>query len=220
MAKYDYVLFDLDGTLSNTSKGVFNATDYMISKLRLRPLTEEEKRSILGPPLYQSFHKFFGLEKDDLENAVELYREYYHEKGCYENTMYDGIVELLFKLKKSGIKLMVATSKPNNITPKVLKSFGIYDLFDYIAAPDPKSESDDKSALISTALDAVNCSDKSKALMVGDRLYDIAAANKVGIDSLGVTFGFGSRDELSSYNATYIANNADEIEYVVTGGKI
>ncbi|MDD7457213.1 MAG: HAD hydrolase-like protein, partial [Clostridia bacterium] len=153
--RYDYVLFDLDGTLSDTSKGVFNATDYMIEKQGYRKLTASEKRSILGPPLWQSFSNFFGISGKELDRAVELYREYYHPKGCYENTMYDGIVEVLRDLKNKGVTLMVATSKPNNITPKVLDLFGISDLFSYVAAPNPEEESDDKSVLILKALEEV-----------------------------------------------------------------
>lgn len=215
--RYDYVLFDLDGTLSDTSRGVFNATDYMIEKLGYRKLSLEEKKSILGPPLWQTFSRFFNVTGEELDRAVELYREYYHKKGCYENKMYDGIVELLNKLKKMGVTLMVATSKPNNITPKVLKSFGISDLFSYVASPNPEDESDDKSVLILKALEEVGVKDKSRAVMVGDRLFDICGAKKSGIDSIGVTFGFGTREEHEKYGATYIVDNCSEIEKIVVG---
>ncbi|MDY5264563.1 MAG: HAD hydrolase-like protein [Eubacteriales bacterium] len=215
--RYDYVLFDLDGTLSDTSKGVFNATDYMIEKQGYRKLTASEKRSILGPPLWQSFSNFFGISGKELDRAVELYREYYHPKGCYENTMYDGIVEVLRDLKNKGVTLMVATSKPNNITPKVLDLFGISDLFSYVAAPNPEEESDDKSVLILKALEEVGVKDKSKAVMVGDRLFDILGAKKAGIDSIGVTYGFGTKEEHEKYGATYIVDNCYDIEKIVVG---
>lgn len=215
--RYEYVLFDLDGTLSNTSPGVFNATDYMIKELGYRDLSMDEKRSILGPPLWQSFHNFFGIDGDELALAIEKYREYYHTKGCYENIEYEGMFDLLKDLKNRGVTLMVATSKPNNVTPQVLEGFGISELFDYVSSPNPEDESDDKSILIKDALNAVGCKDLSKALMVGDRLFDIKASNKVGIDSVGVAFGFGGVDELKEYNATYIVNSPKEILKIVVG---
>ena len=212
---YKYVLFDLDGTLANTSPGVFKATDYMIDKLKLRPLTMDEKRSILGPPLWLSFNKFWGIEGKELEDAIELYREFYVSKGFTQNDPYPGNEELLSKLQKEGFILLVATSKPNHATPQVLDSLGYTKYFTYVACPAPENESTDKSVLIIEALTNAGCKNYSEAIMIGDRKFDILGARKAGVDSIGITYGFGSVEELKEAGATYICNSTKEIENIM-----
>lgn len=212
---YKYVLFDLDGTIADTSEGVFNATDYMIKKQGYRELSIKEKRSILGPPLWLSFSKFWGIEGKELDRAIELYREYYAANGLKQMKVYDGTIQLFENLKNAGITLLVATSKPNHVTPQVLDYLDITKYFTYVASPNPENESDDKSSLILDALKHANCKDFSEAIMIGDRLYDINGANKAGIDSIGITYGFGSMEELVEHGATFIAHNTIEIERII-----
>ena len=212
---YKYVLFDLDGTIADTSEGVFNATDYMIQKQGYRKLSIEEKRSILGPPLWLSFSRFWNISGAELDRAIELYREYYAKYGLVQMKVYDGTIELFENLKNAGISLFVATSKPNHVTPQVLDYLGVTKYFDYVASPNPENESTDKSVLILDCLKHANCTNKSEAIMVGDRLYDINGAVKSGIDSIGITYGFGSREELLSHGATYIADSTKEIERII-----
>lgn len=212
---YKYILFDLDGTLADTSEGVFNATDYMIKKQGYRKLSTAEKRSILGPPLWLSFGNFWNISGEELDTAIELYREYYAINGLKQCKTYDGMVELLESLQKQGKVLLVATSKPSHATPSVLKQLKVDKYFTYVACPAPENESTDKSVLIIDALKNAGCVDYKDAVMVGDRMYDIDGANKVGIDSIGVTFGFGKRQELLEHNATYIVDSAKEIEDIV-----
>ena len=212
---YKYVLFDLDGTIADTSEGVFNATDYMISKQGYRNISIEEKRSILGPPLWLSFGRFWNIKGNELDRAIELYREYYAINGLKQMKVYDGTIELFERLKKAGCILLVATSKPNHITPQVLDCLDIAKYFTYVASPNPENESTDKSVLILDALKNSNCTDKSKAIMIGDRLYDIDGANKAGVDSIGITYGFGSKQELVEHGATFIADSTEEIERII-----
>lgn len=211
MKNYDVVLFDLDGTLTDPAIGITNSVMHSLKKYGIEVADRAELYKFIGPPLHESYEKFYGFSHDEALRAVEHYREYYKVKGIYENLVYDGIEELLVKLNENGKKVILATSKPEIFAREILRYFGLDKYFYYAAGANLDGSRTDKAEVVSYALDAGNVSDKSTAVMVGDREHDIIGAKKNGIDSIGVLFGYGNRAELENAGATYIAKTVCDI---------
>lgn len=211
MKKYDVILFDLDGTLTDPAIGITNSVMHSLKKYGIEVADRTELYKFIGPPLHESYEKFYGFSADEALQAVEHYREYYRVKGIYENLVYDGIEELLIKLNESGKKVILATSKPEIFAREILRYFGLDKYFYYAAGANLDGSRTDKAEVIAYALEAGGVSDKSSVVMVGDREHDIIGANKNGIDSIGVLFGYGSRAELENAGATYIVKTVCDI---------
>lgn len=211
MKKYDTVFFDLDGTIIDSGEGVSNSVLYALEKFGINE-TRENALRFIGPPLADSFRDFYGFDDEKATKGIEIYREYYREKGIFECYLYDGIRELLTKLKENGYKVVLCTSKPEEYAHRVLRFFEIFDLFDHAcgATMDEKTRAT-KDEVMAYAFETSGAQ-REKTLMVGDRKFDINSACKFGLDSVGVTFGYGSKEELKSAGATYIADSAKEIE--------
>lgn len=211
MKKYDTVFFDLDGTIIDSGEGVSNSVLYALKKFGISE-TKENALRFIGPPLADSFKEFYGFDDAKATKSIEIYREYYREKGIFECYLYEGIKELLVKLKQNGYVVVLCTSKPEEYAHRVLRFFEILDLFDHAcgATMDEKTRAT-KDEVMQYAFDTSGAK-REKTLMVGDRKFDINSANKFGIDSVGVTFGYGSEDELKEAGATYIVDSASEIE--------
>ena len=211
MKKYDTVFFDLDGTIIDSGEGVSNSVLYALEKFGINE-TRENALRFIGPPLADSFKDFYGFDDEKATKGIEIYREYYREKGIFECYLYDGIRELLIKLKENGYKVVLCTSKPEEYAHRVLRFFEIFDLFDYAcgATMDEKTRAT-KDEVMAYAFETSGAQ-REKTLMVGDRKFDINSACKFGFDSVGVTFGYGSKEELKSAGATYIVDSAKEIE--------
>ncbi len=211
---YDAVLLDFDGTIADTGEGIFSSVRYAIEAMGFDPQPEEVIHTFIGPPVFSSFKNALNLSDEDSAKAVEKYRERYIESGIYQLKIYDGLEKLMEDMKKSGIKLAIASSKPENFIIKILDFLKINNLFDYIAAPESDKAPESKTSLVERAINHSGV-EKSKAIMIGDRYFDIDGAKDAGIDSIGVTFGFGSKDELQNAGATYIAENADDIRKII-----
>ncbi len=212
---YSYILFDLDGTLTDSGPGIMNGFAYAIREMGGQTAVREQLRSFVGPPLKVSFHEILGYSLEDTDRAVRLYREYYNNLGgVYENAVYPGVEQLLANLKAAGKKLIVATSKSAVATNTVLEHFGLRKYFDFVATADDRTRPR-KSDVIRYALEQCGIPDSSQAVMVGDRENDISAANEVGIDSIGVLYGYGDREELTTAGATWLAANAYDVETLV-----
>ena len=211
MRKYNTIFFDLDGTIIDSGEGVSNSVLYALDKFGIKE-TRENALRFIGPPLAESFRDFYGFDDEKATKGIEIYREYYREKGIFECYLYDGIRKLLEKLKENGYKVVLCTSKPEEYAHRVLRFFEIFDLFDYAcgATMDEKTRAT-KDEVMQYAFDTSGA-EREKTLMVGDRKFDINSARKFGIDSVGVTFGYGSEEELKNAGATYIVNHASEIE--------
>ena len=208
---YDYILFDLDGTLTDPGEGITNSVAYALNKFNI---TVDDKRQLyrfIGPPLIYSFTNFYKMNYEDGLKAVEYYREYFGVKGIFENTMFDGVPELLDSFKKSGYKLSLATSKPEQYAIRILDHFGITKYFDFVGAATMDECRSNKADVIAYTLEKLGITDKSKVVMIGDRHHDIEGANVNGIDSIGVLVGYGDRDELVTAGATYIAETLEDI---------
>ena len=208
---YDIVLFDLDGTLTDPGEGITNSVAYALNKFNITVDDRKELYNFIGPPLINSFMKYYSMNYDDGLKAVEYYREYFGVTGIFENTMFDGIPELLESIKKSGRKISLATSKPEQYAIRILEHFGLTKYFDFIGAATMDESRSKKADVIAFTLNNLGVVDKSKVVMIGDRHHDIEGAIQNGLDSIGVLFGYGDRDELETSGATYIAETINDI---------
>lgn len=216
MKKYSSVFFDLDGTIIDSGEGVSNSVLYALKKFGIEE-TRQNALRFIGPPLANSFKEFYGFDDEKATRGIEIYREYYREKGIFECYLYDGIKELLLWLKKEGYKVVLCTSKPEEYAHRVLDYFGILDLFDFAcgATMDEKTRAT-KDDVMTYAL-ALSGTKPSEAIMIGDRKFDINSASKFGLDSVGVTFGYGSKEELEEAGATFVVDSANQIKTILLG---
>jgi len=208
---YDIVLFDLDGTLTDPGMGITNSVAHALRRWGIEVPPREELYKFIGPPLADSFAKYYGFSMEDAEKSVEYYREYFRDKGLYENEIYPGAEEMLKKLRTSGRKVVLATSKPEEFAKRILAYFHIDGYFDFVAGASMDSSRNKKADVIAYALRSISAEGTEGIVMVGDREHDILGAKENGLDSIGVTFGYGDRAELESAGATYIVDRFDEI---------
>lgn len=204
------LLFDLDGTLTDPGTGITNSVMYALNKFGIK---EEDPRRLypfIGPPLIDSFGQFYGFSLEKSRQAVAYYREYFSEKGIFENEVYEGIPELLAQLKEQGWRLGVATSKPEAFAIRIISHFRLDSYFSFIAGATMDESRSRKSDVIAYALDQMGAQ-AAKSLMIGDRSYDVLGAKEQGMKALGVAYGYGSRQELEQAGAVYVADTPGEI---------
>lgn len=216
MKNYSIILFDLDGTLTDSSQGIINAIVYALKKMGVNDYDMSLLKKFLGPPLHESFEKFFHFDKKESLQAVEYYREYFSTKGLFENEVYCGITDLLKTLKENGNILILATSKPQPFTDRIMQHFDLVKYFDFIAGSNMDTTRSKKAEVIEYAITECNIKDKSSVVMVGDRAEDMIGAQTVGIDSIGVEYGYGTFDELENAGATYIAKTVEELKSLLS----
>lgn len=206
----DSVLFDLDGTLTDPFEGITNSVAYALNKFGIDVSDRRSLTPFIGPPLRESFSVFYGFSKKDAEKAVSYYREYYAETGIFENTVYDGIKDVLAELKARGKKLVVATSKPEIFAKRILEHFSL-GYFDFVAGATLDSARVTKSDVISYALREGGINDRSRTVMVGDRKHDVYGAKQNGIRCIGVLYGYGNKEELIQAGADYLIAEPSDI---------
>ena len=211
----EYILFDLDGTLTDPAIGITNAVMHALKKYGIAVSDRKELYKFIGPPLWDSFEKYCGFSKEEANTAVEYYREYYRDKGMFENQVYDGCEDLLKELKDNGKILIVATSKPEVFAEQILEHFGIAKYFTFIAGSTLDGSRVKKGDVIRYALESCNIIDGSQAIMIGDREHDIIGAKEMGLSSIGVLFGYGSRAELEEAGADFIVSTIEDIGKVI-----
>ncbi len=209
--KYDNLLFDLDGTLTESHTGIFNSIKYALSKFGLTDLSHELLMTFIGPPLTDCFKKHFSFTESQAQEALAYYRDYFDRKGMFENRVYDGVTETLKELKGRGCKLFVATSKPETAAIAILKHFGIYKYFDYVAGATLDSSRCRKPDVIKYALETNSVTDLTRTIMIGDRIYDVNGAKENGLDCIGVLYGYGSRQELETAGAMCLAERPTDL---------
>lgn len=208
---YHTILFDLDGTLTDSGPGITNSVAYALKKWNIEEKDINVLRKFVGPPLDASFAKYYGFSKEKCVQAIQYYREYYLTKGIYENRVYDGMEELLKWLRDTGRRAIVATSKPEPSAIHVLEYFHMDSYFDIIAGATMDGSRVEKSDVIRYALDRAGIRDLSGVVMVGDRENDIQGAKANGLDSIGVLYGYGSREELEEAGAMQIAETVEDL---------
>lgn len=211
MKKYDVIAFDLDGTLTDPENGLIEGFIYAFKKMGVTGYGDRESlRRFIGPSLYVVWQEEFGFNEKTVIDAIEKFREYYNIYGWWDNKVYEGIENLLESLKADGKTLVLATSKPEDTAIKIMRLFGLDKYFDFLggAAGDNR---DHKWQVLDYSLNAVGA-DRSKAILIGDRMYDAEGAKICGIDSLGASWGHGSREELESSGFTFLADTPDEVK--------
>lgn len=208
---YKYILFDLDGTLLNTYKGVSNGVRYTLEYYGLPVPEEKDMRKYLGPPLRDSFSRFAGIPDEKLDEAIAKFREYYFDKGVMEYDFFEELKPTFAKLREMGCKLAVATSKLEKGAFIILEDADLTNEFDFICGSTQDESRSSKDQVIAHVLEHFGIADKSEVLMVGDRDNDIVGAHKNGIKCCGFLSGFGSLEEMQEYGADYVIRFISEI---------
>ena len=209
--KYKYYLFDLDGTLTDPGIGITNSVMHALEKFNIHVSDRKELYPFIGPPLVDSFEKYFGFDEKQALQAVEYYREYFREDGIFENVVYEGIPEMLGELKSRGAIVALATSKPYEFSVRILDHFDLHQYFDIVGAATMDGRISRKADVISHLIDKLRENEKSSILMIGDRDQDIDGAKVNGLQSAGVLWGYGSREELMDAGADYIVSVPSDI---------
>lgn len=211
---YKYLFFDLDGTLTESGVGIMHSAQYALEQLGFTVENTETLRPFIGPPIEDSFKSFCNMNESQAQEAVRIFRERYAEVGVYENSKYDGIDECLKCLHNSGYTLVLATSKPQDTTELILEKFGLDEYFDFVAGRDAEGRRRTKADAIRHAIEKLNIDDLYNIAMIGDRRYDIYGAKELGLDTVGVLWGYGDREELEDAGADAIMESvADLTEY-------
>ncbi|MGN0819692.1 MAG: HAD hydrolase-like protein [Christensenellaceae bacterium] len=208
---YKYILFDLDGTVINSEKGITEYIKYALNKLDY-DYSDLDFKKFIGPSLYYSFGKFCGFDYEKQKQAVAYYREIYEVKNVYECNLYDGVFELLKKLKSESFITALATAKPKRFAKIILDNFNVTQFFDVVEGI--TSDEQTKIDVINLAMKNSGAV-KAQTVMVGDRENDVSGANACGIHSIGVTYGFGDRNELVNAEATYVVDSPCEVYNVL-----
>ncbi|MGD8191898.1 HAD family hydrolase [Brevibacillus ginsengisoli] len=212
MNNYKVVLFDLDGTLTDPKIGITKSVQYALEKMGIVESDLDKLEPFIGPPLHESFAEFYSFDEEQTKLAIEFYRERYKDKGMFENVLYQGIPQLLEELKKQQKVLIVATSKLTVFSEKILQHFNIDQYFDLIVGSNLDGTRASKTEIIQHILNEMKDYERQDFIMIGDRKYDIIGANNTGIDSIGVTYGYGSMDELRQLNPTCIVHAVEELK--------
>lgn len=212
---YKYILFDLDGTLLDTFEGVSRSVAHTMEHFRLPVPNETEMRRYLGPPLIESFQKLAGMNEEDAQTAVKVFRERYKRLGIYEYGFFEDIKTVLKELRKMGCTLAVATSKLETVAKTMLEHAGLTDEFTFIGGSVDEPDRRQKSQVISYVIDKLGNPEKSEVLMVGDRDNDIFGAKANGITCCGVLCGYGSREEFEEAGAEYIIEKVEDVKNIL-----
>lgn len=207
----EYILFDLDGTLTDSSPGIINSLVYAFEKMDFKVENREELRVFIGPPLIDMMMKQYGFSHKKATEGLKLYREYFKDKGIFENSVYEGIPAMLCDLQKQGYRLLLATSKPEEYAKRILEHFDIAKYFYFIGGSDMGETRNTKSAVIEYVMENCGITDPKNCIMVGDREHDVIGASEFGIETAGVLFGYGTREELEKSGATYIVESVSDL---------
>ncbi len=207
---YKNIMFDLDGTVTDSGRAIMSSVVYALSHFGIKDQPIEKLQTFIGPSLYDSFEREYGMVEEDRNRAVSLYRSIYEKERMYDVDIYDGIPELLDSLKKSGHTVFLVTSKPLVFSEKIMEKIGLAKYFDHMIGPDLSDHSSDKKRLIEKAVEE-NALHKEECVMIGDTRYDIIGALEAGVDSIAVTYGYGKTEEMKEAGATYIADSVQAV---------
>ena len=213
MSHYDVIFFDLDGTLTDPGLGITSSVAHALRRAGITPPPLRELYPFVGPPLVDSFMKYYGMTHEEGRTAVDWFREYFRDRGIYENAVYDGVPTLLAGLRQAGYKIVLATSKPEEFALTILRHFDLAQWFDAVTGATMDGSRSKKADVIACALKRCGA---ETAVMVGDREHDILGAKANGIPSIGVLYGYGSREELQKAGADAIAETPQQLLQLLT----
>ena len=215
------ILFDLDGTLTDPGIGITNSVMHALKRYGIEVADRSELYRFIGPPLSQSFERFYGFSKEESVRAVDVYREYFSVKGLFENLVYPGIEELLQTLKAQGKTICLATSKPEIYAKQILEHFHLDGYFDVISGSLLNGERTNKAEVITWAMKCLKEEGKvfevNQMIMIGDREHDVIGAHKNEMDVIGVLFGYGDVEELNAAGADGLAETVGDLYQMLTG---
>ncbi|OSA88353.1 UNVERIFIED_ORG: phosphoglycolate phosphatase [Clostridium botulinum] len=209
--KYDYIFMDLDGTITDPMIGITKSIQYSLKHFGINVEDINTLTKFIGPPLKDTFRLDYGFSEEETVVAMEKFRERFASIGLFENNVYEGMEEFLKLLKDSGKTIMVATSKPKFFAEQILEHFGLSKYFTFIGGSNMDETRSKKSEVIEYVLSENNITDLSNVIMIGDREHDIIGAKEVGIDSIGVLYGYGKVSELANADANYIVKDLNEL---------
>lgn len=211
---YKYILFDLDGTLTDPKEGITKSFQYALRHFGIEEdLANLEK--FIGPPLHDSFRDDYNFSEEEVEEAVTKFRKYFAQNGIFENKIFSGVKEVLEYLHSNNKRILLATSKPTIFAEKILKHFEIDKYFEYIGGSNLDGSRSEKNEVINHVLEVCKVSSMEDVIMIGDRKYDVIGAKKIGVDSIGVLYGYGDLEELQEVNPTYIIRNIEELKNIL-----
>ena len=222
-SRYEYIIFDLDGTLIASAEGVIDAFVYALSHFGIEATDRESMKKLVGPVIKESFQKVYHFDGDDLDRALRYYHESYETEGVYKVPLFEGVEDMLRILQDAGKTLLVVTAKQQEIAESVLRYVGIDRYFRAVVGPSRSESRTDKSVLINKALrylEEHECGGAPaliRTVMVGDRYFDIEGAVEDGIDSIGVLYGYGDRQELTDAGSTWLAESPEEVIRIING---
>ncbi len=216
MNNFDYVIFDFDGTIVDTGEGILKSLQYAFAAFRDEVPTLDDLQVFIGPPLHYSFTKFFNVSEEEVDVYIAKYRERYSDIGLYECKLYDGMLDLLKKLKENKIKVGVASSKPQIFIEKLLDHLDLIYYFDFLCG----TTFDDckhvgKKELVEKTMRNLGATENDKVIMIGDRYFDIDGGNEAGVYSCGIAHGYGDREEFQEHNADFIAMNISDLDGIL-----
>ena len=214
---FSYILFDLDGTISDPEAGITKSVQYALDSFGIHEPDTTKLRPFIGPPLRDSFMEFYGFTAEQAEVAVAKYRERFSVTGLYENTLYPGMRELLRDLRQAGAHLGIASSKPSVYVEEILNYFEIRQYFEVVVGSELSGQREKKAEVLEETLRRFGSFDRSQAVLVGDRKYDIEGAKAAGIHQIGVEYGFAQPGELSGAGAEIVVRDVDGLRRVLLG---
>lgn len=220
MKNYDVIIFDLDGTLSDSKEGITKSVQYALEKLGIIEEDIDGLEHFIGPPLRDEFIRTYGFSKEKADIGTAYYRERYVPIGLYETKIYPGTEEMLSKLRKSGKYIAMATSKPQKMAEEVLRTLHIDKYFDAVMGADMNGPRQSKQAVLEALFDKIPLKDKNRYVMIGDTCFDVDGANAVGIDCIGVSYGYGNTDEMLLHGAVIIADSTNELKDIILNKEI
>ncbi len=211
MDNFSHIIFDLDGTLTDNTRGIESSVRYTLDKMQIADFDEMVLKRFIGPPLQWSFRNLFGMNERNTELAVEFFREYYSVNGKFENDPYPGIFELLEELHFAGKKMYIATSKLEKFAVEISAHFGFNKYITNLKGADYKGEKATKKTIISDLLNDAQLSSSKDIVMIGDTLFDIEGGKENGLSTIGVTYGFGKKEDLEKAGPDYLIENVEEL---------
>ena len=214
LSSYKYLFFDLDGTLTESAPGIMNSARYALAQYGITDVPDSTLRKFIGPPLMDSFQELFGFSSEKAREAMKKYREYFAEKGLFENSVYEGIRETLTLLKSQGKHLFVATSKPEIYTNRILEKFDLTHFFEFVGGADVEETRSEKAKVIRYVVDEARLEEERQnglILMIGDRKHDIIGAHKNEIPCCACLWGYGSREEFNENGADFVISAPQEL---------
>ena len=220
--KYQIALFDLDGTVTDSGPGIVNSIRYALEKYGLPVPEEKVLRTFIGPPLKEQFQAVCGLNEEEGARMVEAYREYYTDRGIFENSVYSGVPEMLERLKESGVRILMATAKPEKFARRIAEHFDFAKYFEFIGGACMDGRRTDKYEVIEYVIRQCGISEEEResAVMIGDRSHDVTGAKKAGLNSIGVLYGYGCKEELEKAGAGELAALPSDVVEIVLGKEI